>query len=160
HLRGASTITAVEAHQMAYLRCLVVKEAFNLTRARFLLGDFNALLAGSPKRYDYISACGVLYHMSNPVETATYITQRTDRIGIWTHYYDDSIRDREEMRHRFAPDSFTLSFGDICVEGYAHSYQELLDWSGFCGGGDETVTWLSLPTWQKIFDHLNFDLEI
>src|SRR4029078_11707063 len=39
HEGGAKSITAVEANSRSLLKCLCVKEVFNLDRAQFLYGD-------------------------------------------------------------------------------------------------------------------------
>ena len=85
---GAKRIDAIEANKLAYLRCLVAKEIFGLRRARFHLGDFVRGLE-APTRYDLIVACGVLYHMTEPLTLLERIAGRTDLIYLWTHYFDD-----------------------------------------------------------------------
>lgn len=65
---GARSIVAVEANSRAYLKCLIVKELFELKRAKFLLGDFVAYLKNNTRHFDLCLASGVLYHMQNPAE--------------------------------------------------------------------------------------------
>ena len=85
---GAAGIVAVEANATAFLKCLVVKEALGLERTRFLLGDFSEYLRNAPPRFDLIFACGVLYHMEDPLDLIALIAAASDRCFIWTHYYD------------------------------------------------------------------------
>lgn len=87
---GAEEIVAVEANIEAYLKCLVVKELCALTRTRFLCGDCVEFLRSDARRWDVIFCCGILYHMADPVRLIELMAERTDRIFIWTHYYDES----------------------------------------------------------------------
>ena len=58
---GAASVFSLEASSRAFLKCLVLKEAFGLTRTRFLLGDFMPYLHTTADEFDVIFACGVLY---------------------------------------------------------------------------------------------------
>src|ERR1019366_3439941 len=73
---------AVEANKEAFLRCLVLKNLFNL-RATFLLGDFVSHLEGS-LRYDLIYASGILYHLTDPAEFLVNCASRCDHLFIWS----------------------------------------------------------------------------
>jgi hypothetical protein len=100
---GAASITAVEANTRAYLKCLIVKELLSLQRARFLCGEAAAYLRTNPGRFDVVFACGILYHMTNPVELLELLARTTDRLLLWTHYYDANIMpDLEQSRSRFS----------------------------------------------------------
>jgi hypothetical protein len=82
-------IEAVEANKLSYLRCLVVKEILGLRRARFYLGDFSRWLEQSDRRYDFVVASGVLYHMDDPIRLLELMAARTDAFYLWTHYVSD-----------------------------------------------------------------------
>jgi hypothetical protein len=90
HEAGAR-VTAVEARSHAYLKCLVVKEILNLNRAHFYLGDYRAYLASTTDRYDMVLASGVLHEQPDPVALLEAIAMVTDRVAIWTHYWDDRL---------------------------------------------------------------------
>jgi len=139
---GAASITAIEANTRAYLKCLVIKEILDLKCAHFLLGDFVEYLKQQPERFDICVASGVLYHMRNPVELLFLISQASERIFLWTHYYDAAIL--EEKPH--IADRFTEQ---VVVEyqGFRHSlyrqeYREALGFSGFCGGSLPFSSWM------------------
>src|SRR5450631_2985383 len=55
---GAASVTAVEAHQEAYLKCLVTKELLGMERVNFLLGDAAAFLRQIGHSYDIGVAAG------------------------------------------------------------------------------------------------------
>jgi hypothetical protein len=80
-----ANVTAIEAFNQSYLKLLIVKEVFGL-RARALYGNFVKYLEAEPRRYHMIFACGVLYHMTDPLHVLHLIAQHTDRVFLWTHY--------------------------------------------------------------------------
>src|SRR5262245_1021676 len=85
---GATKIVAIEANTIAYLKCLIVKELLGIQHATFLLGDFLPYLRTNERQFDVAIASGVLYHMRNPAELIGLLAQATDRVFLWTHYYD------------------------------------------------------------------------
>lgn len=139
---GASSILSVEAGTRAFLRCLVLKEMLGTHRSRFLLGDFvHQLKTGG--HYDLVVACGVLYHMVNPVEAIAFMSKVTDRIYIWTHYYDEQkIKSHAALAHHFQSNT------PAEYEGFKHTlhrqqYQSRLGNPGFMGGSEHYSNWLS-----------------
>jgi hypothetical protein len=82
---GAKSVLGIEAQPSSYLKSLIAKEATEMS-ASFLLGDFTKYLEETPRRFDLIFCSGVLYHMVDPVYLLKLISQRTDRIFLWTHY--------------------------------------------------------------------------
>ena len=85
---GAKEVVSIEANPRNYLKCLIVKNYFQLDRVQFLLGDFAQYLGTSNKRFDFILAAGVLYHLSEPFRVLDWILEKTDAVGICTTYYD------------------------------------------------------------------------
>jgi hypothetical protein len=139
---GAASIFSVEANTRAFMRCLVVKELLELKRSRFVLGDFVSYLREG-KRYDLVTACGVLYHLTNPVEAIALMSRATDTLYIWTHYYDEAkIKARRMLAHHFQEPSTAIH------EGYQHAvhrqhYQLRLGNPGFMGGSEHYSNWLT-----------------
>lgn len=155
---GAQHVTAVEANTRAYLKCLITKELLNVKNVSFLLGNFDDYIK-SCKRYDFILACGVIYHCRNPVETISNLCKITDEIGIWSHYF---IKDEVQSRYG---EKFELTPTNIEFEGnsancYKHYYQDALDIKGFCGGGNLFTFWMDKESWINLFTRLGFKLEI
>src|SRR5262249_11241889 len=97
---------------------------------------------GDPPRFDACLASGVLYHMTSPVELIALLARTTDRVCLWTHYYDANIISRS---HRLAR-LFSIQLpGEH--EGYRHTlyhrgYKEALGWGGFCGAGQTHSHWM------------------
>ena len=101
---GARDIVAVEGNGRAYLKCLCSKEMLGIDRASFLLGDFEKYLEGCDRRFDMVVASGVLYHMRHPLKLLELISGVTDRVMIWTHFFDaELIAGNERLADKFGP---------------------------------------------------------
>jgi hypothetical protein len=86
---GAWEVIAVEGLSDCFIRCLIVKEAFRMVRARFVFGDFCNYVANyAGIRFDLVSAAGVLYHQSNPVKLIYDIAKITDTVIVWSQVAD------------------------------------------------------------------------
>lgn len=135
---GAARVTAVEANSEAFLKCLIVKNLAKLDRSTFLLGDATRHLAEPGPRYDLIFACGILYHMLDPVELIRLAAARTDRLFLWTHYYADvaslkHLRPRAYAGHGLSLRTFEMTYKDPGL-------------GSFWGGNRPKTNWLELPT--------------
>lgn len=138
---GAEKVTAIEANAEAYLKCLVVKETLGLTRASFELGDFMATLREDGPRYDLTLACGVLYHVQNPLELLGRAAHRSKRIFVWTHYYDAERAKRDEDFARKISREVVLTHDGYAATGYRIDYQSFT--KRFCGGTASFAVWLT-----------------
>lgn len=142
---GAAVI-AIEANANAFIRCLIVKSYFNL-RATFLLGDF-AQEMGPDDHYDLIVASGVLYHMADPANLLLNMAAKTDRVMLWTHYFDPDISAwhpslQGRMGTKWLPaDPVQVDIAGTSVRAVPQIYGEALDWEGFCGGPEANSLWL------------------
>lgn len=143
--RGAR-VTAVEGNQDAFLRCLVVKNLLGLN-ARFVLGDF-ARSFGSSQRWDLVVASGVLYHMSDPVSLVRRIAEVTDRVFLWTHYFEPDLakwhpETAKQIGTKWVVDETIIDRTTGCeVRMVPMLYEEALGWSGFCGGPESFARWI------------------
>ncbi|WP_374349565.1 class I SAM-dependent methyltransferase [Chitinimonas sp.] len=148
---GAASVTAIEANSRAFLKCLCIKEVFKLDRVQYLLGDFVSYLRDTSQRFDIALASGVLYHMQDPLELLSLLAKASDNIVLWTHYYDAEVLNANpRLRKKYSP----LQDGErngFSYQWVVQSYEESLNWSGFCGGSAETSVWL---TRQSIVDYL------
>jgi hypothetical protein len=144
---GAASVTAVEANQRAFLKCLVVQNYCRLRNTRFLLGDFHKFLISQPsKSYEVTVACGVLYHMQEPVSVLENLFRVTSKsIYLWTHVFEASaISDKPEILRRFRGTSDLRFQGEDTIVGHRYFYGDALNWGGFCGGPKEYANWISL----------------
>lgn len=161
---GAARVVAIEANTRAFLKCLCMKEIFGLDRVQYLLGDFVQYLAEREDRFDVALASGVLYHMSEPMRLLELLGQRSDRIILWTHYYDDAIiRGNRKLSHKFSRVK-TGRHAGVDYDWVLQSYKESLSWGGFCGGGADTSVWLTrssilgfLQTQGFVHQHVAFE---
>jgi hypothetical protein len=154
---GAARVTAIEANSLAFLKCLAVKEALGLENVRFLLGDFVAFLRERRHSFDLCVACGVLYHMQNPVELLELLAQACRRhLFLWTHYFDANIvaHSSDAANHLTEP--------QICSwKGFRHTlvryeYRSALESETFCGGPAPFSHWLPRADLLAALDYFGF----
>jgi hypothetical protein len=149
---GAKRITAIEANNRAFLKCLCIKEIFNLDKVEFRYGDFRDFLVENSDRYDILIASGVLYHMLDPLQLIKHMSGVSDKLFIWTHYYDASIINaRADLRPKFKMLQDVKKDGIRC-QWIEYAYDSALGWNGFCGGSAPTSRWL---TRESIVNYLN-----
>jgi hypothetical protein len=156
--RHPAMLHAVEANRLSFLRCLVVKELLQLKTARFFLGDCQAWLAGNDQNYDLILACGVLYHMWDPVRLIELMAQRTDAIFLWTHYASDSAMPvGDPRRGAFIGDVEIERRHGVAVRLYARSYHGAWLDKAFCGGIHDKHRWIARDDILALLGALGFD---
>lgn len=141
---AGARVDAVEANQIAFLRCLIAKEILGLTRSTFWLGDFVKALEDWEQSYDLIVASGVLYHLTDPLRLIELAAKRTDAIYIWTHVITDaSIPDAADPRRSlFNQVAETREFHGVQVRAYRRSYEHADESMSFCGGMNDEHRWL------------------
>lgn len=158
--RGANII-AVEANKRAFLKCLITKEIMGLPNAKFLLGDFVQYLEQNERRYDLIVACGVLYHMPNPLRLLEAISARTNAVYIWTSYLDltpipsdDPVLTWWEARREIQ------SFRGRDITMYRRTYEQAYLNPDFCGGIYNEPRWMTRESILRALQALNFSVEL
>jgi hypothetical protein len=102
-----------------------VKEFFKL-KATFLYGDFNAYLQSNARRYDLIFAAGVLYHMVDPLALLHLISQRTDRLFLWTLYVSEENAPASAIIETPTVAGYTCPY-------YRYDYEEEMHSRGYSG---------------------------
>jgi len=153
---GAGSIIAVEANTRAYLKCLVAKELLHISRAQFLCGDFVEYLRVCKTRFDTCIASGVLYHMRNPIELIALLSKASDRLFLWTHYFDASvIMANAGIRQKFPSHAQGDHEGFACTY-HRYEYQQALDYQGFCGGSAPYSNWLEREDILACLRHFGF----
>jgi SAM-dependent methyltransferase len=157
---GAASITSIEANTNAFLKCLIVQNALKFD-ADFMLGDFRPYLETCNDTYDLLVASGVLYHMTEPVKLLQDMAKVSRSIYIWTHYYDpDIILKRDDLKKKFESNPRVQHFGSREVVSYQQSYQEALQWKGFCGGSAPTSYWMTKESILGVLSDLGFQVVI
>lgn len=83
---GARKIIAIEGRKENFLKCLIVKNAFNLDRCKFLYGDLNKILPLLTGPFDICLSLGVFYHLENPLTVIYRIAELAKNLFVWTHF--------------------------------------------------------------------------
>jgi len=158
---GVSEVTAIEANKQAFLRCLVAKEILSIPSARFLCGDFMAYLNDAVDRgahWDLCLASGVLYHQQEPVTLLELATQVSDRIYLWTQFYDANIIERRpDLAAKFSLPVETTAAGfqhSLYRYDYGHS---VLGSLRFLGGLKSWATWMTRADILGAIQHFGFE---
>jgi len=143
-MRGARRVLAIEANARAYVKCLIVKEIFNLDRVSFKLGDFNAYLSETKEKFDICIASGVLYHCVDPISTIANIARVSDNVFFWTHHYDANvIQNSPNLKKFFTSPETTVTVNGVTYPARQKHYNDALGWQGFCGGSQPHALWIS-----------------
>jgi hypothetical protein len=164
--KAGAVVDAVEANKKAYLRCLVAKEILHISSANFYLGDAVKWLEETPKRYDLIFACGVLYHMSDPLRLIEAIGARTNAVYFWTHFVDvDSLPLGDKRREHWNATLETRRFHGADIRLYRRSYARANENPDFCGGIIDEHRWMDRKSFLKALEaigmnEITFDGEI
>lgn len=137
-------ITAIEANKHAYLKCLITKEIVGLPNAQFLLGDFVQYLETVDRKFDFIVACGVLYHMIDPLRFLEALCSKTDAIYIWTMFVDEEAGPSDEnVSANWAKVREHRQFHGIPVTLYRRGYLTASKNADFSGGIFDEPRWMT-----------------
>lgn len=159
--RGAAHVTAIEANASAFLRCLVAQNLLGLSRAKFMLGNFEKLLERRGTRFDLILASGVLYHLQDPLRVLQDIVASTDRVCIWSHFYDPAgIRSAFGGRNPFSGRCWPRSLGGSTLTYHELDYGKLRRSRLFRGGVGATAIWLELDEVVSFLQTSGFAVEV
>lgn len=82
---GAKEIIAVEGNINCFRRCLIAEEAMQIHNTHFIHQDFCQYVKNCTRRFDVVSAAGVLYHQLNPAQLIYDIAAITDCVFVWSH---------------------------------------------------------------------------
>lgn len=147
--RLGASVLAIEANVEAYLKCLIVKEIAGLSRARFLLGDFNKFLAATSDRFDVVYCSGVLYHMPDPISSIEMIAKVTNKVFVWSHVYDE---------HHYTGATRTKEYDARFphVELWAYDHSSSMSGAHFWGGNESVSRWMRGPQMIEMFKHFGF----
>jgi hypothetical protein len=156
---GARSIVGVESNVRAYLKCLIAKEVTGLQRARFLLGDFEEYVKATPERFDTAVASGVLYHVRKPVELLEDLARVSNRLILWTHYYQaERVNAVPHIARRFGEHQPNVHSGFSHVL-HRQNYGDM--GARFAGGTAHYSHWLSREDLLGALRHVGFsEIEI
>lgn len=153
---GAASITAVEANARAYLKCLIAKETFGMPHGRFVLGDCLAYLRSTEEHFEVGIACGILYHMTNPVELLDLLARRCDALFLWTVFYDAEFVAQNPVPGAKFSEALQMEHAGFKHTVHRFNYGPSLEWKGFCGGGDVFSYWMEKPEILAALERFGF----
>jgi hypothetical protein len=155
--RAGASVVAIEGNQRAFLKCLIVKDAFHL-KSEFLYGDFRPYIETTKSgSFDFILAMGVLYHMLEPLKLLHDVARVTNAFGLWTHYYDTDIIGKTL---HFDPKPFLQTVDGNSAEVYRQHYLSSLTAPTFCGGSAPTSCWLTKNGLLQYIERLGFQARV
>jgi len=153
---GAAFISAIEANSRAYLKCLISKEILQLERTRFWFGNFIPYLETTDQRFDLIVASGVLYHMQDPLRLLQLIAAHTNRIYMWTHYYDEQIvAANPNLNPRFLGRE-SIEVGGQTITLHQQFYKAALKDKAYCGGSEISSKWFTREGLMTVLKDVGF----
>lgn len=153
--QAGARVVGIEGNLRAFLKCLVVKNLYDL-RAQFLLGDFIPYLESSETPgYDGIVASGVLYHQADPLRFLRALAGKSGVIYFWTHYYDPA-----RPLAAVNPKPEVVSFGGREILTYLQSYGETVGRADFLGGMEGCSRWLGRESLLAALSVLGYGVEI
>jgi hypothetical protein len=152
---GASSVTAVEANPKAFLKCLIVKDLLALDRCSFLCGDALEFLASTNQQFDVCIACGILYHMVEPVRLLDLISRRASRLILWTHVYSDEALGNKQLAKRLRA-AEPADYAGFRHSVHRHDYRSDLRLTDYCGGSRPYSNWLPREDLFRALDHFGW----
>jgi SAM-dependent methyltransferase len=157
---GAASVLAIDALVYSYLKCLIVKDLLRLDRVTFQFGDFMPFLGDGDEVFDLIVASGVLYHQRDPIEFIRRLALRGDRVFVWTHYYDEGMRDGAIPRAAFRKTRSQEVDGFSC-DLFRLDYDAYLKDGKYRGGVDDHTHWMAKADLLACLAHFGLgDVEI
>jgi len=141
---GARRVVAIEANNISFLKCLVLKEATGLG-AEFLHGDFLEYLKNAPETFNIIWASGVLYHSVDPGVLLEQAARVSDSLYLWTHYMSDALMQTPQAGLFEPQRNRQVEVGGVPVEYHVRSYRLNYDDLplNYEGGTQDYACWLT-----------------
>lgn len=153
---GAREIIAIECNNLAFLKCLIVKELLGL-HATFLYGDFIKYLETNDRRFDLCWASGVLYHQTDPLHLLSLLQGVSNTLFIWTHYFDAKVirANREMARHFDWKRTFSGERNGYRAQYFHRAYRQSKG-AIFSGGADKFSYWMTKEDIFGFLKHAGF----
>lgn len=144
---GASKVIALEGHPHCWVKCLIVQQVYNLTKAKFILCDFCEYLKQVGERFDLISASGVLYHQLNPINLIYEFSRLTNHVFVWSQVASDLYPSQTPI---------VISQAGNKYKGKINDYGTARDQLAWWGGLNQTAVWLYPQDLRDCFMHAGF----
>ena len=138
---GAYPVLAIEANDIAYLKCLIVKEFMKID-AEFRFGDGAEYLKNEGPIFDVIWGSGVLYHHTDPLLLLKLMCDRARAIFIWTHYWPEGgLNTGPNAPHFESSADIVRTVDDFSAKYHFRTYAGQ-NFAGFSGGTELSSCWL------------------
>jgi Protein of unknown function (DUF1698) len=152
---GADRVVAIEANRLAFLKCLVTKELLDLASCSFRCGEVNEYLSSTSETFDVCIACGILYHMIEPVRLIDLISRAASRLVMWTHVFADAALANRNLAGKLG------AAQEIDYEGFRHrvhrhTYGLDSRLGGFFGGTQTYSNWLPRDDLMRALAHFGW----
>jgi len=109
----------------------------------------------STQLYDLVGACGVLYHMRDPLGLLGLCARKAPALFLWTHYVADSERERAaQAKSPYYSIDPRLGFD---VRLFERSYLGAEQADKFCGGVFDNPRWMFRDDLPKALAALGYD---
>ena len=159
---NGADVTSIESNIGAFLRCLIVKNQYNLN-TKFLLGDFTKTVFDE-NQFDLVVASGVLYHMTDPIQFLKQISNYSKSLYLWTHYFEPDLKlwnpalknFLEQGKWNYTKPKVEVHNG-LSVRIIKQHYGNALGWDGFCGGPEEYSYWIMREDLLNFLKKLGFN---
>jgi hypothetical protein len=102
-----------------------------------------------------IFSAGVLYHMRDPIGLIAKLARHTNRLYMWTHYYDDALQQNPHLKDRYKVHTPAITEG-FHYTLHRQEYMHSLAVAGFCGGSSDFSHWISRTDLLNALAHFGF----
>ena len=157
---GAKSVTGIEAHPEAFLKCLLMKELLGMERVNFLYGDAVSFLRGIGHSYDIGFASGFLYHMARPVEFLDFLCRRSRAVFLWTVYWDEAYSLKHPERVAGTSGLEKAVYAGFPHTLHRHDYGDGVDYGRFWGGPRANSNWMEKDDILKALAHFGFSRQL
>jgi len=158
--QAGATVTGIEGSPLGYLKTLLIKDAYDLANFKPVFGNLVSSLevaAAKGVKFDALLASGVLYHMTEPMKVLHLMSQVTDEILVWTHYYDKN-RAITDPGRSFDPNTAIIVEGGITHT--PHCFQYTTRKKDFIGGQETGACLLDRKDMLEALQHWGFEIEV
>ena len=159
---NGADVTSIESNIGAFLRCLIVKNQYNLN-TKFILGDFTKMVFDE-NQFDLVVASGVLYHMVDAIQLLEQIASYSKSLFLWTHYFEPDLKLwNPNLKNKLRQgkwnykDPKVQEYNGLSVRIIKQHYEEALGWDGFCGGPEEYSYWIIKEDLLNLLKKLGFN---
>jgi len=165
-------IISIETRSRTFLKCLVIKNILGMKNVRFLLGNFiEYLRLRNDEKFDLCFACGVLYHMTDPVELIEMICNSCDRVVVATIYVNDNLIHYDKSKdcsglpapnwHIVDENGTQVEYKGLKVRYFKNCYPSAREPAHTVyghGGVDDHSNLMELNDILRAFEHFGFEI--